>query len=557
MVSNLQSATMGRGRSVDLSWTALVLLAAVSPSSAGLWTVDIDNGPAPPPAKGPPFSAHASRNLALLPYQIIGVVGAYVGSVLILGTLLLTVGRSLRKKAQRMALQPKEMVKPMPRAFEASPMSPQSNRSWFSPKGVRSKKSATSSIRSGVSNQMSPAMESVVSFDNSVIEADRARRQEEMERLYAAVMAQDDRNNSKPNVFVNDGAPPPEYGRNPPRLITDAPGLRHLQVGGSYPQSPTTPKSPIRAIYPPGSSVPPGPTSPTGPVQAGIPNYSMPKSESDLRINRHHRSPSGSSGQASNNSSAPTKLRKSLRNLKISAPIIRDDNSDGARTPLSPRFYTDPGVPPEPPTARTAETLSPGYPPSTPGTIHGWPPRGEQDLDEIRDLPQANPQRGVVAGGYNYNNPAQTLTNTASTRPDPTRPTMNATSTGTLPLREMNRQYAAQQQQQAAFPLSPGHWNNPSATSPGAGGFGYITSAGPVKTTFLEARRDKLGPGPRTGQATPYSPYMPYTPLTPVTPHLPSRAERKQREKEERKLKGAIMEEDQVADEKDLWSSGY
>lgn len=553
---------MGRGDSVYLSWTALVLLAAVSPSSAGLWTVDIDESPAPPPDKGPPFSAHATRNRAVLPYEIIGVVGAYVGSVLILGTLLLTVGRSLRKKAQTMAVQPKEMVKPLPRAFEASPISPQSNRSWFSPKGMRSKKSLNGSIRSGVSNNaMSPGAESVVSFDNSVIEADRARRQEEMERLYAAVMAQDENNASKPNLAPNYGGPPPEYsGNGPPRLITDAPGMRHLQVGASYPQSPTTPKSPVRAIYPPGSSVPPGPMSPTSPINAGMPNYSMPQSQqpdSDLRTNRHRRTASGSSGQASTNTSAPTKLRKSLRNIKISAPIIRDDNSDGARTPLSPRFYTDPGVPPEPPTARTAETLSPGYPPSTPGSINGWQHQRDQDnIDEIRDLPQANPQR---AGAYVYNNPAQIVTNTASTRPDPTRSAPSANNSGTLPFREMNRQYAAQQAQSqqaatAAFPLSPGHWN---ATSPNTAGFGYITSAGPVKTTFLEARRDRLGPGPRTGQATPYSPYMPYTPLTPVTPHLPSRAERKQREKEERKLKGAITEEEQVADEKDLWSSGY
>lgn len=538
---------MGRGRSVYLSWTALVLLAAVSPSSAGLWTVNIDESPAPPPGKGPPFSANASRNIDLLPFQIIGVVGAYVGSVLILGTLLLTVGRRSRKKAQIMAAQPKEMVKPMPRTFEMSPVSPQSQRSWFSPKsGLRSKKSTTSSIRSGVSANMSPAMESVVSFDNGVIEADRARRQDEMERLYAAVMAQqDERRGSQPGV-----APPQYAGKSPPRLITDAPGLRHLQIPTSSPQSPTTPKSPVRAIYPPGSSVPHGPMSPTSPVKAEVPNYSMPQAqqsyESDLRVNRHNRTPSFGSGQASTVSAAPNKIKKSLRNLKISAPIIKDDNSDGARTPLSPRFYTDPGIPPEPPTARTVETLSPTYAPTTPGTMNSWNPRDDhEDLDQIRDLPMANPQR---PGPYNYSNQAQMVPHTASTRPDPTK-------SGSLPLREMNREYAQQQRQlasQSAFPLSPGHWNSPTSAT----GFGYL-SAGPVKTTFVDARRDRLGGGLRTGQATPYSPYMPYTPVTPVTPHLASRAERKQREKEERKIKGAITEEDQVADDKELWSSGY
>jgi hypothetical protein len=544
---------------VYLSYTALVLLSAVSGATAGLWTVDIDESPAPPPGKGPPFSAHASRNPALLPYQIVGIVGAYIGSVLIVGSLLLTVGRSLRKKAQNMALQPKEMVKPLPKAFDPSPLTPGggSQKSWFSPRHLRSKKSATSSIRSGVSTQLSPGMESVTSFDNNVLEADRARRQEEMERLYAAVMTHQDQKNSQSTLAGQKGVPPPEYtARNPPRLITDAPGLRHLQPPGSNPQSPTTPKSPIRAIYPPGSSVPNVPLSPTSPIRAEMPNYSFPQqfSSSDLKTTREHRTPSFGSGQNTPSASAPTKLRKSLRNLKISAPMIKDDNSDGARTPLSPRFYTDPGIPPEPPTSRTNETISPGFPPATPGTGRSFPYESEE-LDEIRDLPHPNPQR---QSAYNYANPAQLVTDAASTRPDPTK-SSTATGPGTLPFREMNRQYAQQQQQQnsqAAFPLSPGHWN--AGTTPNsAGGMGYLTSAGPVKTTFLDARRDRAGGGIRTGQATPYSPYMPFTPLTPVTPRLTTRAERKQREKEARRARGAITEEEKVADEKDLWSSGY
>ena len=559
---------MGRGTFVYLSYTALVLLASFSSANAGLWSVDIDESPAPPAALGPPFSAHASRNKALLPYQIVGVVGAYIGSALIVGTLLLTVGRSLRKKAQTMASQPKEMVKPMPKAFDASPVSPIG--SWYSPKRVRGKKSATSSIRSGVSQVMSPGMDSVVSFDNTVIEADLARRQEEMEMLYAAVMAQDERKNSQQNITTTEiGGQPPEYSRqNPPRLITDDPSLRHLQPPGSYsgPISPGTPKSPIRAIYPPGSYVPFGPTSPTSPIKADIPNYSFPnQSGSDLRINREARTPSFSSaktGVSATNTTGPNKIRKSLRNLKISGPVTRgDDNSDGARTPLSPRFYTNPGIPPEPPTSRTTESVeSRGYQPTTPGTGKSWRIGDEynEQMDQVRDLPQPNPQR---LNTYHYDNQAQMVTDAASTRPDPRKPSggVNA-GTGSLPLREMNRQYAqqslAQQQRspaQAAFPLSPGHWNNQPVAPASAG---YITSAGPVKTTFIDARRDRLH-APRTGQATPYSPYMPYTPLTPVTPRLTSRAERKQREKEEKKARGVMMEEDAVIEEGELWSSGY
>ena len=53
------------------------------------------------------------------------------------------------------------------------------------------------------------------------------------------------------------------------------------------------------------------------------------------------------------------------------------------------------------------------------------------------------------------------------------------------------------------------------------------------------------------------SAYEPPTPKTPFTPRLTTRQERKQKEKEERATRGVITEEEQVADEKDLWSSGY
>lgn len=560
---------MGRGRGIYLSYTALVLMSAVSTTTASIWDVSIDESPAPPPDKGPPFSANASRNLALLPYQIIGVAGAYIGSVLIVGLFVLTCGRTLRKRAQSMASEPREMVKPLSRTFERSPTSPNDSRHWYSPRRLREKRSNASSVGSNPSNQASPGMDSVVSFDSNVLEADRLKRLQDMERLYAAVMAQDEqRSMAQQNVTalpqLSPDKPPPEYStrKPPPRLITDDPTLKHLQStrgGETIPITPITPKSPVRAIYPPDSNLPPGPSSPTSPIRAEYAAWPKPSQLEPKET--HSREPSFSSGRTavsggSGSTSAQKKLRKSIRNLKISAPIIRvDDNSDGARTPLSPRFYADPGVPPEPPTGGTQRSA--GYPPTTPGTAgsarSGWH-QLDEDMDQVRDLPQPNPQRLAT---HNYMNEAQMVTDAASTRPDPTR--NRAVGNGTLPLRELNRQYAQQQMQQgqgspsaqtAKFPLSPSSWN---ATSPT---HAYVTSAGPVKTTFLEARKDGLS-APRTGVPTPYSPYMPFTPLTPVTPHLMSKAERKQREKEQRKARRPIMEEDAVAEEEDLWSSGY
>lgn len=574
--------TMGRGTSGYVSYTALVLLCRVSRTSAGLWDVSIDESPAPPPGAGPPFSANATRNLDLLPYQVIGVVGAYIGSILILGSLLLTVGRTLRKKAQEMALQPKELVQPLSKAFERTPVSPDSSRNWYSPR--RMMKRSTGSMRSPDSAGASPAVASIASFDTNVIEADKLKRHQEMERLYAAVMAQDEqRSGLRPNVTalppITTPEKPPEYStKNPPKIITDDPTLRYLQAANPNAPTPQTPKSPVRAIYPPDGNLPPGPASPTSPIRAEYSPWPQPSRPSlPDRAHSHDREHSFGSAQTIVGSSAgpaspKKKLHKSIKNLKISAPIVRVDNEDDARTPLSPRFYADPGVPPEPPTAGTSRSY--GYPPTTPGTAvtqrsYGWEgDEIEEDMDQIRDLPLANPQRYPVNP---YVNEAQMVTDLASTRPDPSR--NRAVGNGSLPLREMNRQYAllqAQQQhqqtqqrpspnspaaQQAAFPLSPTRWNNPTSPS-----HAYVTSAGPVKTTFLEARNDRNARGPLTGVPTPYSAYMPFTPLTPITPHLTTRAERKQREKDEKRTGAArkpILEEEAVVEEKEMWSYAY
>jgi hypothetical protein len=659
------------------SATAILLLTSAPSALASIWTVNIDESPAPSPAEGPPFSAHASRNRALLPFEIIAVVGSYFACACILGLLLLTVARRSRRRALDMSAKPVEMVKPARQIYDPSPVSPRSDRSWYSPRRV-GKKSAPASIRSGMSDNTSPAMESVVSFDRQVVEADRRRGQEEMERLYAAVMAQDENRQKKASSAVNlatmELPPPPDppgygqpqqpqqqqqrqqqqqkqqkQGNRPPRLITDAPALGYLQRESQQfgPRSPGTPKSPVRAIYPPDSPMPPMPTSPTSPIRAEYPNTPLTPqffaqaqgpnaSHAELRPGAslsHRESRTSSFGSGSGRtvgsgsgisstslSGGRRGLRTSLRNLKISAPLhltsttTADDNSDGARTPLSPRFYTEPGIPPEPPTARTLDSQAGTIPP-TPGTARSWAYRpglegeegGEEGLDEVRALPMPYPSK-MSMSAHQYANAPQIVTTTLSTRPDPPAPagerspvamrypapqapapapSGGAGTAGTagtanrpLPLRQMAlQQQAAQQHQQPhphpqqspglvgggqgyhqnAFPLSPSTWNAP-PSHPGA----PSASAGPIQTTFLSPLRPNFpgAGGPRTGLATPYSPYMPFTPLTPVTPgRLLSRAERRAKEKEDRKrglgLRSPVMEEDAVKDEGEIWGEGW
>lgn len=544
---------------------AFALLSAF-PSAAGtsIWHVSIDESPAPPPQDGPPFSAHATRNKALLPFQVIGIVGSYFAAVIILGTLFITFGRSSRRRAMESVTKPTEMVKPTARFYDPSPVSPASTRNWYSPRNLKSKRSTGASIRGEGGDVISPGTESVVSFDSNVIEADRQKRQEEMERLYAAVMEHDEQKPHKGVAVTTTEVPilaqpqPPQYHqrqeqRGPPALVTDASALRRLKPQSTEwsPGNPGTPKSPVRAIYPPDMSLPPMPTSPMSLFKAehsatsmAPQSFAQPPSD-EPQLVRPSRTPSFGSSKtarsgttAVSSTSSGNKLRKSLRHLKISAPLPQDDNSDGARTPLSPRCYMDPGIPPEPPTSRTIESPWP----ITPGTAKTWATEEGEEVDVARPLPQPYPSR-YRAEQHGTHAQATAM----GSAPESKQLSTIARGTRPLPLRQMAMQHSQEQRDAYAadHPLSPLTWNQ-----------GYPLSADPVKTTFLEARRDRLAE-PRTGLATPYSPYMPFTPVTPVTPHLTTRAERKQRAKEERKVHGVITEEDAVADDKDLWASGY
>jgi hypothetical protein len=209
--------------------THTVLLACVV--QASLWTVDIDNGPAPSPEDGPPLSLYASRNSGLLPGQICGIIGAYLATVFILGSLLLTVGRRMRRAALSAYLTTSmEMVKPSVNQFDDSPLSPHSQRSWYSPRRLKKRRSIQGSTRT-VSNPSSPAVQSIASFDPGVLESDRVARQQELEHLYAAALAQEAAKSRAPVVEHEVPLPEttsPRSRRQPPRLLTSAPALAHL-----------------------------------------------------------------------------------------------------------------------------------------------------------------------------------------------------------------------------------------------------------------------------------------------------------------------------------------
>ncbi|KAJ9657180.1 hypothetical protein H2201_008261 [Coniosporium apollinis] len=481
---------------IELPITALLFLlaASVGATPPGFWDIEIDNGPAPSPEDGPPLSANASRDKSLLPAQICGILGGYIITILFIGACLLIFGRRLRKQAL-LAAQGAievEMVKPTGKGFD--PISPASTARTWLPSPSKLKHTFRKSATSLTDNPKSPGGISVASFDSRVIESDKEKRQQEMERLYAAVAAHDSaqskvvysaeteeiRPASGGSSPPSGTSPPKKPGRRLPQLQT-ALNAAHLDVPGS----PASPRSPIRTIYPPDYPMA------VRPQQSSVTQPSSPRSI----LTRKDRTPSMGS--------ASSKTRRGLRNLRISAPLDRypADDDDEAKTPLSPRFY-NPGPPPSPPNASA---------PTTPGTVDGLDDHYE-GLDKPQPLPRPAPQRSNSRHSSTAVPTLSTISVAQSASP----------STSTLPLRALG---------DAALPAT--------------------------KTTYLERRRDALGlTTPRTGvPATPYSPYMPFTPITPVTPHLVSRHERKMMKKNE--VKKVATADDQVKDEKELWDSGY
>lgn len=263
---------------------------------------------------------------SLLAIQIGGIVGAYVIFVAILLTLLLFVGRRLRRTVQssNFTLQV-EMMKPAksPPSMDPSPVTPISanlpspgmpngfNRSWSSlGKGPRSHIANNSSVST---------------IDESVVALDRRRAQEEMEMLYAAVMEHDERRAAEKEATREESEihSPDSAQTNP---FTD----RSSRLSEASPPPPPPPQAKM-------------PTSPRASSRLSrLSSLSLFNSNSRSEANtvKPH---------------TPRTPRIPLRKLPISSPMASPDvtasRSYGEdQPPLTPRFYNPP-PPPAPPVA--------------------------------------------------------------------------------------------------------------------------------------------------------------------------------------------------------------
>lgn len=486
-----------------------ILFAAATPLPGSIWHASIDRAPAPAPADGPPGSANAIRDKKYLPAQVAAIVGSYVLFVICIGTAVLLVGRRLRRGAQAsprtLAMEMMKPVKPdVPKAFDPSPLTPTSRfpfgnspsstldtrDMWPSPQ----KSDLGYLFQNNKGHHKQASMQSsVITFDESVIEDDKAKNQQEMERLYAAVMEHDEQKSSTTLNKI------PEQQQHPPEF-------QHLR-SNSAAQQPSLPA--------PNDTRSPGLLISTSPRKHTRP------------------SPIATSTRASSRSSFGSFGKKrGVRDLPISPPMGSPDlvpeysSTYGEAEPLSPRCY-DPGPPPPTPPHKDshyeeqrleATRLSPkraGFPRTS---IH---PPGRRDSQQSREVkaPNRDPARQKRA-------PAPLFIKTEGGLAPGAQPSMH---TAPLPLRNL-------------------HSSRTNNDRPPSMIKATVLESNP-RNRHLEA--------PRTGvPMTPYSPYMPFTPLTPMTPsRLVTREERKRKEKEDGRRVATIA--DKVEEESEMWGDAY
>ncbi|KAH5282695.1 hypothetical protein HBI70_064250 [Parastagonospora nodorum] len=329
---------------------------------------------APAPQDGPPASAQASRDPNRLPYDVAGVVGGYVLTVLIWGVLLLTIGRKMRRKA----LEPPKALelelhnnKPIRPSIRTAPLASPSLSARSATSWLRKFKKSDSAVQS-------PVIGSPTSFDQKVIDDHNQRAQADMERLYAAVMDHDEQKHAS-TVSVNEMEQRPMEQR-PRTMERRRPSA--ISTTRSQHNEDDSPISPVKAIYPPDYQ--------NGPMTAPMPHDRVrdqypPPSPRSIVSKRSHLS--------ATNTTSSKNARFNLKNLRISGPIQKYpgvDSDDEAHTPLSLRFY-QPGAPPSPPTQQNSPTS---------------PYDAAEELDRVQPLPLPAPHRGSARSA---SSPSSTL----------------------------------------------------------------------------------------------------------------------------------------------------
>lgn len=453
--------------------------------------------PPPSPEDGPPFSAGASRDLGLLPAQIGGIVGAYAISLLIVAITLLSLSKRRREHLKAgqdefnndlfvygeddeedlCGSQFPPAAYPVARDF-ANRAVP--NFSYKSPTQSEFNRPALY-----IQPPVSPASTSLPgrdpNIDPSLVAADRAMSQQQLEEMYKYVMEHEEAK---------------EQG-----IVLDSPVISPVSRASSQGRS------------------------------------SMAKKEknkpSSLNLSRANEEKTQSKTSSFFNALRSPK-KKNMKGLNISSPIMTPQSAtfprqDGQELDaMTPRHYAPSAHPPLPLDQRSmhssATRNSGAVVPLTPPDVS---PESIQSIDE-RIGAQFGSRLGSQYGGSQapteVEPPSATSTHSqaplvglpSSPKPGATFPSLPSSPKPGARFQRPNAPSAVRTG--GALPLRA---YEPSLSSPSA--VNHTT-----KQTVFE-RRGPLSPGGRTPMTAgvPYSPYQPFTPLVPITPSLVTKEDRK------------------------------
>ncbi|KAL1992662.1 hypothetical protein VTN49DRAFT_4694 [Thermomyces lanuginosus] len=294
--------------------------------------------------------------------QIAGIVSSYIIFDALIVLLILLVGRRLRRAAQTsnytldvVMLQPITTKGVASSTTDPSPISgvTGSTPDTEKPRGGGWRSMSWSSLGKG-SSRGGPASpnSSVATIDETVVEADRRRAQEDLEKLYAAVM---DHEAQKEAAAVAGLSPSSASSISP--VSPGSPPPLPQNPKGSLPGFQRTPLSPLQEV-----ATPP----PSGNSLKARANQRLSKLSSGLAIF----SPSLSSSAKSSPKTPRHPRTPSVRNLPISPPVqvvtgaaaanLMESSRSPAfsdQPPLTPRTY-NPGPPPAPPVPEVNDQIT-------------------------------------------------------------------------------------------------------------------------------------------------------------------------------------------------------
>ena len=549
-----------------LALSALIIPAAATP---GLWSVHIEQGPAPSIDKVPPFSQNAIRDPAALKWQIPTLIGSYLVFVLLSISFVITFGRRLRLEALANTRgKSMELGKAPKRPSDPSPLRPPNTPIWRN---------------QGVSRILGTSTSKPHLHAQKVVHANNSQQTKDMQRLYAAVLEKEDEDVSTDSFQgSHDVIEPPATSENwvvhDEQSTESASSHKRPKSGGGawwiHPsqldsatrhasQQVVACESSFNSALTPGTirsakssniQLPALPESPyltqpprtdSMPAQRFL-THSASRSSRNLRALRISTSTTPVLSATTDSAISRTTITplSPLRSHPTS-PVALDHGGTVEERTSSIRVVEQAEKTPKTALTYISENGVAVYSPRT-ETIKS-PRLSLRDLN--RDLPPLpleakrkdgrnasplSPRKGIFGDKNTSTNPNQSSTSIA----------MTSSTSRPLPFRTLS-----QDPQGVPLPASP-------RLPPPVSRLALLQSPVNTRLTVLTPRREQFVRGSHPPvPATPYSAYMPFTPMTPVTPGLVRRAERRAMQREEPRR--AATSDDLVPDDAEIWGDAY